>query len=333
MTNLPEAPVHVVLGAGQIGIRVARLLVARGFRVRLVNRSGPAAAVPAGVEVVAGDITDHAFAARAAAGAAVVYDCMNPPYHRWPELLLPLASGALRAASDAGARLVALDCLYMYGRPSGPITEDSPLEPCSKKGALRVALGELRLAAHRRGDVRLTIGRASDFFGSDLPFSNFSERFWQRVRAGKAAECMGDPDMPHSYTYVEDIARALVTLGERDEALGRVWHLPTPPAESTRALNARLGRVVGIDIETVRVPRLVLRALGVFSPLMREIHEMAYQWDVPFVLDDARFRETFGYGATPIDDAVAEVAGWARTHALPAGKPATQARAAGHAVS
>jgi nucleoside-diphosphate-sugar epimerase len=321
MTNQPEAPVHVVLGAGQIGTRVARLLVARGFRVRLVNRtSRSGSSAPAGVEVVAGDITDHAFAARAAAGAAVVYDCMNPPYHRWPELLLPLASGALHAASRASAKLVALDCLYMYGRPKGPLTEDSPLEPCSKKGALRVKLGELRLAAHRRGDVRLAIGRASDFFGSDLPFSAFSERFWQRVRAGKPAECMGDPDMPHSYTYVEDVARALVTLGERDEALGRVWHLPTPPAESTRALNARLGRAVGLDIATARVPRWLLRAIGVFSPLMREVHEMAYQWDVPFVLDDARFRATFGYGATPIDDAVAEVAGWARAHTSPIGR-------------
>jgi nucleoside-diphosphate-sugar epimerase len=332
MTNQHEAPLHVVLGAGQIGTRVARLLVARGFRVRLVNRAGSTAA-PAGVEVFPGDVTDHAFAARAAAGASVVYDCMNPPYHRWPELLLPLASGALHAASRAGAKLVALDCLYMYGRPSGPITEDSPLEPCSKKGALRVALGDMRLAAHQRGDVRLAIGRASDFFGSDLPFSAFSERFWQRVRAGKPAECMGDPDMPHSYTYVEDIARALVTLGEHDEALGRVWHLPTPPAESTRALNARVGHAVGIEIATTRVPRWVLRAMGVFSPFLREVHEMAYQWDVPFVLDDSRFRATFGCGATPIDTAVAEVAGWARAHVLQTGTRTAQARAAGHAVS
>lgn len=331
MTN-HETPLHVVLGAGQIGNRVARLLVARGLRVRLVNRSARATA-PAGVEVVTGDITDHAFAERAAAAAAVVYDCMNPPYHLWPELLLPLASGALHAASSAGAKLVALDCLYMYGRPSGPMTEESPLAPCSKKGALRVTLGELRLAAHQRGDVRVAIGRASDFFGSDLPFSAFSERFWQRVRAGKPAECMGDPDMPHSYTYVEDIARALVTLGEREESLGRVWHLPTPPAESTRALNARLGRAVGLSIETQRVPRWLLRTIGVFSPFMREVHEMAYQWDVPFVLDDSRFRATFGQGATAIDDAVAEVAGWARAHALHTGTGTASASSAGHAVS
>lgn len=332
MTKHLDAPLHVVLGAGQIGARLASQLVARGLRVRLVNRRARATSF-AGVEVVTGDITDRAFAGRVAAGASVVYDCMNPPYHEWPALLLPLASGALHAASSAGARLVALDCLYMYGRPSGPMTEDSPLEPCSKKGALRVALAERRLAAHRRGDVRVAIGRASDFFGSDLQFSAFSDRFWSRVRAGKPTECMGDPDMPHSYTYVEDVARALVTLGERQEALGRVWHLPTPPAESTRALCARLGRAAGVSIEVERVPRWLLRTIGVFSPFMREVHEMAYQWDVPFVVDDARFRATFGHGATDIDHAVDEVARWARACKLDAGPESLAARAPGQAVS
>jgi nucleoside-diphosphate-sugar epimerase len=324
MTKHHDTPLHVVLGAGQIGTRVAGLLVARGLRVRLVNRQARATS-PEGVEVVAGDITDHAFAERAAAGASVVYDCMNPPYHEWPELLLALASGALHAASSAGAKLVALDCLYMYGRPNGPLTEDSPLAPCSRKGALRVALAERRLAAHQRGDVRVAIGRASDFFGSNLQFSCFSDRFWNRVRAGKPAECMGDPDMPHSYTYVEDVARALVTLGEREESLGRVWHLPTPAAESTRGICARLGRAVGLSITVERVPRWLLRTMGVFSPFMREVFEMAYQWDVPFVLDDSRFRATFGHGATAIDDAVAEVARWARARKLHGGVESSEA--------
>lgn len=311
MTTRYDAPLHVVLGAGQIGGRVASLLLGRGLRVRMVNRDLRAPA-PAGVERMAGDITDHAFAERAAAGASVVYDCMNPPYHQWPTLLLPIAAGALHGAARAGARLVALDCLYMYGRPEGPMTEDSPLRPCSKKGALRVELGALRLDAHQRGEVRVAIGRASDFFGADLPLSAFSERFWQRARAGRPVECMGDPDMPHSYSYVEDVARALVTLGERDQALGRVWHLPTPPAESTRALCERIGRAVGRPIAVAGVPRWVLRTAGVFSRFMREVHEMAYQWDVPFVIDDSRFCETFGHGATPIEQAVGEVAAWAR---------------------
>ncbi|WP_394834533.1 NAD-dependent epimerase/dehydratase family protein [Pendulispora rubella] len=302
--------VHVILGAGQIGSRLAEVLLAKGHPVRLVRR-GPAGTPRPQLEHVSGDITDLAFAEHAARDAAVVYDCMNPAYHMWPEHLLPIARGALHGARTARAKLVALDCLYMYGRPVGPMREDSPLAPCSKKGALRVELAELRLSAHRRGEVPVAIGRASDFFGSDLPYSLWSDRFFQRIYAGRAAECMGDPDALHAYTYAPDIARALATLGERDEAMGQVWHLPTNAPETTRMLARRLGRALDLDVRMMRVPKWFVRAAGVFDPFMREIVEMMYQWEVPFVLDDSRFRRTFGYGPTPIEEAVVEVASWA----------------------
>ncbi len=303
---------HVVLGAGQIGSRVAELLAARGNRVRLVRQSSHTAR--SGIETRSGNIAEPEFAEAAMAGAAVVYDCMNPPYHRWPELLLPIARGALLGATRASAKLVALDCLYMYGRPTGALDEDSPLVPCSKKGELRVQLAELRLAAHRRGDLTVAIGRASDFFGANLPYSGFSDRFYRRILSGKAAECMGDPDMPHSHSYVEDVARALITLADRNESSGKVWHLPSLPAESTRALVERLGHALSLSVRVERLPRWVLHVAGLFQPFLREIKEMTYQWEVPFVLDDSRFRKAFGHGATPIEVAVADTAAWARRH-------------------
>jgi nucleoside-diphosphate-sugar epimerase len=323
MNNTNEA-LHVVLGAGQIGTRLAQRLHEQGLRVRTVRRSS--APVAAGIELLAGNIMDLAFAEQALAGASVVYDCMNPSYHKWPEQLLPIARGALHGASKAGAALVALDCLYMYGRPAGAMREDSPLTPCSKKGALRVALAEERFAAHRRGDVRVAVARASDFFGPDLPLSAFSDRFYQRVFAGKAAECMGDPDQPHSYTYAEDVSRALAILGSDERSFGQVWHLPTSPAETTRQLNTRMGRALGLDIQTMQVPKWLVRGVGLFQPMMRELAEMMYQWDVPYVLDDTKFRTTFGMSATPVEVAVEETARWARVHyKLAAG---THARAA-----
>ncbi|PCC75643.1 Nucleoside-diphosphate-sugar epimerase [Nannocystis exedens] len=304
-----SAPLHVVLGAGQIGGRVVELLRARGLRVRQVRRS----AVGVGPELVAGDITDLDFARRAVEGAAVVYDCMNPAYHRWPQELLPMARGALHGARHAGARLVALDCLYMYGRPGGPMREDSPQVPCSKKGELRVKLGELRLAADRRGDVPVAIARASDFFGADLAYAVWNDRFFRRVLAGRKGQMFGDPDLPHAYTYVEDVARALVTLGTSDRGFGHVWHVPTPPAESTRSLTQRLGRALGRDADVTSVPRWLVRTLGLVSPTMREMAEMIYQWEVPFEVDDSKFRAAFGWSATPVDEAVARTAAWART--------------------
>jgi len=200
----------------------------------------------------------------------------------------------------------------MYGKPQGPLREDSPLEPCSRKGELRVRLHELRLGAHARGEVRVAIGRASDFLGAALPYTVFSDRFFRRILAGKPAECTGDPDMPHAYSYVEDVARGLVTLGAHDSAFGNVWHLPTNPAESTRSLVARIGRGLGVEATTQRVPLWMLRSLGVFSPILRELAEMTYQWEVPFAVDDSRFVRRFGWAATPLDEAVREVVSCAR---------------------
>lgn len=302
---------HVVLGAGQIGPRVAERLLEQGYRVRIVRKSR-AGAARANLEWRHGDIRDLAFAEEATRGATVVYDCMNPPYHMWPELLLPIAKGALHGATKAGARLVALDSLYMYGRPTGPMREDTPMNPCSKKGALRAELSEVRMGANARGDVSVTLGRASDFFGPDLPLSYFSERFFDRIQAGKAAECTGDPDMPHAYTYAEDVARALVTLGTHDAAAGQIWHVPTNRAESTRALVARIGAALGLEAKTARIPTFVLRGLGLFSPFMRELVEMTYQWEVPFEVDDSKFVRAFGWSATPVEEAVAATADWAR---------------------
>jgi nucleoside-diphosphate-sugar epimerase len=307
----PNASLHVVLGGGQIGDRLAGLLARRGQRVRVVQRSARSESRP-NVTRLSGDLTDPAFAARAAEGASVVYDCMNPQYYQWPTHLLPLGGAALSTARSAGARLVALDCLYMYGAPQGPMREDSPRTPCSKKGALRVELEALRMQAHARGEVEVAIGRASDFFGADVPLSLFGPRFFERLRAGKSIECMGDPDMLHSYSYAEDVARDLAILGSDPRALGKVWHMSVAPAETTRQLLTRVATELGRELSIQRVPRWLVRTLGLFSPMMREFPEMIYQWEGPYVLDDAQFQGVFGVRATPLDRAVRELAEWAR---------------------
>jgi nucleoside-diphosphate-sugar epimerase len=302
---------HVVLGSGQVGMLVADELLTRGTRVRLVRR-GPAGAPRPGLEWASGDLSDLAFAEEATRGAAVVYDCTSPPYEAWTTLLLPLARGAMHGAARAGARLVALDNLYMYGHTSGPISERTPVAPCSRKGEIRAQLAEERRIRHQRGELRIATGRASDFFGPGVVRqTTFGDRFYRRVFAGKAAECFGDPDAPHALSYTPDVARALVTLADHDEAFGHVWHLPANPAESMRSVTERLGRAFGLSIEIQRVPRVVLRAMGVFVPIAREVAEMAYQWDAPYILDDSRFRAVFGGTPTPFDQVVAATAAWA----------------------
>lgn len=308
---MKEARLHLVLGAGQIGPLVAERLRARGIRVRIARKSATPSRVE-GVENVSIDVRDANAVARAAEGADVVYNCTNPLYHQWPELLLPMARGIVEGTARAGARLVVLDNVYMYGDTTR-MSEASPMNPRSKKGALRVLASNLMTEADARGDLQVAIGRAADWFGPAATLSMiFGDRFFQRVLAGKSAQCFGDPDMLHSYSYTPDVADGLVALGLGTDGSGArgVWMLPVNTAESTRATVARFARAMKREIAISRVPTWALRAAGLVSPLLREVAEMAYQWEQPYVVDDAKFRDTFGFGPTPWDPAVATTVAW-----------------------
>jgi nucleoside-diphosphate-sugar epimerase len=300
---------HLVLGAGQVGPLVAQNLRARGYRVRIGRRTSAPSRI-AGVEHVSLDVRDAASVARAAEGASVVYHCVNALYNQWPEMLLPMTRGIVDGTARAGARLVVLDNLYMYGDTSR-MNEETPMAPVSKKGALRKEAAEYMLAADARGALSVAIGRAPDFFGPHARLSVLGDHFFQRVFSGKSAQVFGDPDSVHAYSYTPDVAAGLVTLGTNDAARG-VWMLPVQPAESTRAVVARFSRALEREIRIASVPTWLLRGVGLVNPIMREVAEMTYQWQQPFVVDDALFRATFGVGPTAWDDAIAATVAWAR---------------------
>jgi nucleoside-diphosphate-sugar epimerase len=304
---------HVVFGTGAVGMSVMDELIRRGpRRVRMVNRSG-AARAPHGVEVVGGDATDEAFAREASEGASVVYFALNPPYSKWPELFPRLQAGVLEGAASAGAKLIAMENLYMYGPTDGrPITEDIPYAPNTRKGRVRAMMSKELMEAHRSGRVRVAIGRASDFFGPRVITSAAGEQVFGRAVEGKSAQVAGDPDQPHTYTYVPDIGRGLVVLGEREEALGRAWHLPSPETLTTRQFVEMIFEEVGKPARVQAAPKIVLRALGLFNPAIRETIEMLYEFEEPFVVDHSRFEREFGEQATPLREAIQRTVRWYR---------------------
>ena len=168
------------------------------------------------------------------AGAAVIYHAASAPYDRWPELLPPLMRGVLGGAAATGARIVYADNLYAYGPVDGPLTEDLASRATGPNGRVRAALADELMEAHAAGTVRATIGRASDYFGPRGRQSTAGERLFVPALAGKPAQVLGDPDLPHTFTYLRDFARGLVTLGTHDEALGEVWHVPSAETLTTR---------------------------------------------------------------------------------------------------
>ena len=248
-----------------------------------------------------------------AAPTALIH-CVVPPYHQWGELLEKVNDGVLHAAKTSRAPLVVLDNLYGYGRVDGPMKETSPVAPISRKGALRAKVAQRLLDAHRAGDARVTLARAADFYGPGVTLTAvFGERFIGRALAGKNGECFGPPDLPHSYSYGPDVAAGLVTLAQSEKSWGEVWHLPVAPAESTRAVVERFGRELGTPLQTRVVPGFVLQVMGLFVPPVKELLEMRYQWQAPFVLDDAKFRAAFGGTATSLDEGVRATVKWMKS--------------------
>lgn len=302
---------HVVFGSGPVGRATALALLGRGLAVRIVNRSGRAALGPDAealreVEVVNGDATDAAFATRAAAGAASVYQTLNPVYFRWAEDFPPLQRGVLAAAEATGARFVNMDNVYSYGRTGGqPLTEQSPQQPHTRKGRVRLDMANELWAAHRDGRVEVVSGRASDYYGPGAGISSpIGDRVLDAVVAGKRTDLFGDPDLVHSYTYLPDIGAGLALLGTADGVTGSAWHLPNDPDPWTsRAMVEVFFRLAGTEPRIGRLPKLILRAVGLVDPTVRELIEMAYEFEEPFVVDSSRIA-ALGVRATPIDEAL-----------------------------
>jgi nucleoside-diphosphate-sugar epimerase len=298
---------HVVLGgSGGIGGAVVRELAARGFEVRAVSRR-TAASSDGGVTHQAADVADPTGAAAACEGAAVVYHCIQPPYHRWAEELPGLNRTVAAAVAREGAKLVLADNLYMYGPVTGPITEASPQEPSSKKGRLRKDTADALLADHAQGRLRVTIGRASDYYGPGGRNSVAGDTVFGAAVAGKEVRWPANADQPRSFSYLPDLARALVTLGESDAADGRPWIVPSAPPVTARALVGLIRRELGRNVKLAVTSKPAMRVAGLFVTQARELPDIWYQFTAPFVADGSAFEAAFGSLApTPHEQAVPE---------------------------
>ncbi|NUT32063.1 MAG: NAD-dependent epimerase/dehydratase family protein [Hamadaea sp.] len=300
---------QVVLGAtGGIGSAVVAELVRRGHEVRAVSRGG------SGPHGFAADVSTAEGAIAACADAAVVYQCAQPAYADWPAEFPGFTRTLIAAVEATGAKLVMADNLYVYGPVDRPMTEDMPAAAAFPKGRARAEVAELILAAHRDGRIRATLGRASDYYGPGGVNSVLGLPVFAAAVAGKTARWMGDLDQPHSVSYLPDIAAGLVTLGERPEADGRLWHLPVAAPVTGREFLSQVWAAAGGTPRMAGLGPGMQRLIGLFIPVVRELAETRYQRDRPFVVDDAAFRAAFGpVRVTPTAEAVAATVAWFRT--------------------
>lgn len=308
---MDTTPLHVVLGAGPAGTAIAAELAQRGRRVRHVSRS-EIPLTDKRIERVRADLSISEAAVEATSGAAVVYHAVNVPYHQQSEVLPGITASVLTATAHHGARLVVLDTLYPYGQADGEaITERTPWAATSHKGRLRAELDRQYLAAHRAGEAGVALGRAADFFGPGVLSSTLGGAFFPGALTGGKVLGLGDLALPHSYTYIGDVARGLATLGTDPRGDGRVWHLPTNPALATtevhRMVEELIGRPLEVDVLTEPV------AYGPFDEqFISEYAEMFYQHQIPQNMVSADFEATFGVRPTPWREALQATLDWYR---------------------
>ncbi|GAA1145228.1 NAD-dependent epimerase/dehydratase family protein [Nocardioides aquiterrae] len=299
-----ETQLHVVVGAGPVGRATATELAAAGHEVVLVSRSGSGPEV-AGVRREAADAADADRLTELATGATALYNCVNPPdYTVWPTFWPPVAEAFLVAAERTGALLATASCLYAYGPVDVPMTEDLPDVAPGAKARLRAGMWAEARARHDAGRIRAVEVRGSDYMGPGVSVdAGHIARVAPAALAGRTVRVIGRPDVPHSFTDVRDMARALVAVAAAPQTWGRVWHAPTNAPVTQAEAIADVCRAAGREpVQVKAYPRGTLALSGLVVPVMREMWETAYQFQRPYVLDSSAIERELGLAPTPWDE-------------------------------
>jgi nucleoside-diphosphate-sugar epimerase len=296
--------VTVVLGFGAVGRATVQLLLARGDAVRVAQRSRPEG-LPAGAEFVACDVLDLDSVRRAIAGARQVVLSVGFPYDSrvWRKVWPKTIANIIDACAETQARIVFVDNLYMLGPQDAPRREDMKLSDKGEKPAILSEVTRIWSVAATAGRVRLAALRCTDFYGPDVPVSHVGSTGFGALAQGKPALLLAPPDTPHDFAYVPDIARAVATLLDApDDAYNQVWNMPCAPTQTPREILAIGAQALGVRLRIRAVPLWILPLLGIGARFMREVADVGFTWDRPYVVDGAKFTRRFDFAVTPIAD-------------------------------
>lgn len=294
-----------ILGAGgPIGNELSRILAARKTPFRLVSRSPKPVA---GAEILAADLADREQTIRAVAGSSVVYLLVGLKYELkvWQELWPRIMANAIEACKRAQAKVIFFDNVYMYGKVDGPMTENTPYAPCSKKGEIRAKIATSLMNEVKAGGLSAMIARSADFYGPDTKNGVPNVLVFEAFAKGSRASWLVNAAVPHSLTFTPDAAHGLTLLADRASAWNQVWHLPTttdPPTGKDFIVMA--AKEFGVSPKYWVLSRPMLRLAGLFNPLVRESYEMLYQNYYPYLFDSTKFAKEFGFTGTPYPDGI-----------------------------
>jgi nucleoside-diphosphate-sugar epimerase len=321
MDSRKEAGLQVVFGNGPVGSAAARLLLQKGFEVRIVSRTGRR---PAGLfdgisadqegrlQFRSADALDLQAVRAASVGASHIYQCVNVPYQDWARVLPSLQENLLSTAIERHAVFAVPENLYMYARGVSVIDENTPETPPTRKGGIRKQMHDRLVEAGVTEGLVWTSVRASDYYGPGAGMQSLfgTDLFLDPLFNGRQPRVVGSLDQPHSYTYVEDYARALVVAALDSRAHGRAWIVPNDRTLTARQAASVFFTSAGRQARLGRISRPMVVAAGLFDPLIREVTEMLYQKEEPYVVDGSRFASLFDFHATPLEEGVRRTLAW-----------------------
>ncbi len=299
---------QTILGAGGvIAIELAKSLPRFTSQIRLVSRN-PVKVNPDDVTMPA-DLLSGEQVMKTVQGSDVVYLTAGLPYDiktwqtQWPVIM----GNVITACSRHGAKLVFFDNVYAYGRVNGWMTEDTPMNPTSRKGEVRKKIDEMIMNAVTRGNLKAVIAKAADFYGPNTPLSFVNVMVFDNFRKGKKAQWMINDRVKHSLTYTPDAGRATAILGNTESAYNQTWHLPTDRNALTgKELIETVAREFGLDPRYMVLRRWIIRAAGLFNGIVRESVEMLYQNDSDYLFDSSKFEKAFNFTPTPYNQGIRE---------------------------
>ncbi|GGH75585.1 NAD-dependent dehydratase [Phaeocystidibacter marisrubri] len=288
-----ESQLHTVLGArGASGRAVLNELHARNLPTRAVTKSS---SIP-NVETTHADLLSASSTLEAVRGSSHVYLCIGLPYDIkvWSAEWEIIMSNVIEACATIRAVVIFLDNIYMYAPPL-PLnfSEETPQNPSSKKGAIRKRTATLLTSAIESGKVQGVIGRSADFYGPGTTNSMLYVSFLQNMLAGKRPIALSNTSIPHTWANVNDNARALVDIAIHEDCHGEVWHLPVGEPITYRQVLDVFNRQLGTHYSLSQVPKFALSLLSFFSTPIREVAEMRYQFDQPYVMSWEKFHKRF----------------------------------------
>ena len=303
---------HTILGAnGSIANELVPILIQHNEKVRLVSRTPKSVT---GAETVAADATDYEQVLHAVRGAGIVYLLIGLEYKidvwraQWPRIM----RNAIDACKEINAKLIFFDNVYMYGKVSGTMTEETPFNPNSKKGTVRAAIATMLLNEMKAGNIEALIARAADFYGPGAGAKSVvGVLAFDKLVKNKTPQLMVTGKTLHSYTFTTDAAEALYILSQHEDAFGQSWHLPTAsPALTGNEFVNMIADATNNPHKIQAIPKFIISIAALFNPLLGELKEMLYQNAYDYVFDSSKFEKAFNYKPTSYKDGIRKTVEW-----------------------